>query len=232
MSEYGVESLPHDMGPMPSSPVRPLADGADAFDPELAALPAPPRRGRTRALAVLLLATLAALAMAASLRKEVAYAFAGDSPTDLGDLRATSDAVLRANDNRLVRAEAMLGTAGGIRFERPLHDGTFRAVPVFGRPDVWVEVQVPPGQENGRWEPPRALTGRLARMDGAGLRHRELRAAIEGATHTSVPAGAWLIADGEDPANARWAVVVALVFVGFAAWNASVIARLLRRVPG
>jgi|HubBroStandDraft_2_1064218.scaffolds.fasta_scaffold30077_2 hypothetical protein len=234
MSEYDVESLPHDIGPLPSSPVSggPLAgaDAADEFDPELAALPAPSRRGRTTTLALLALAVVAAVAMAASLRREVAYAFAGDSPTTLGDLRSVADTTLRASENRLVRAEAMLGAAGGIRYERPLRDETFRAVPVVGRPDVWVEVQVPPGQENGRWEPPRTLTGRLVRMDVAGLRHRELRQAIEEATHTPVPAGSWLLADGEEPSNARWSVVVALTFLAFAVWNASAIARLVRRV--
>jgi hypothetical protein len=234
MSEYAVESLPHDIGPLPSPPVSggPLSgeQAADEFDPELAALPAPSRRGRTTTVVLLALAVVAAVAMAASLRREVAYAFAGDSPTTLGDLRSVTDATLQANENRLVRAEAMLGAAGGIRYERPLRDETFRAVPVVGRPDVWVEVQVPPGQESGRWEPPRTLTGRLARMDAAGLRHRELREAIAEATHTPVPAGSWLLADGEEPSNARWSVVVALTFLAFAAWNASAIARLVRRV--
>jgi hypothetical protein len=231
MSEYLVESLPHDIGPLPSSPVSGSgADGADEFDPELAALPAPSRRGRTTTVALLVLAVVAALAIAASLRREVAYAFAGDSPTPLGDLRSVTDATLRASDNRLVRAEAMLGAAGGIRYERPLRDETFRAVPVVGRPDLWVDLQVPPGQENGRWEPPRTLTGRLTRMSASGLRHHELRQAIEDATHVPVPADAWLLADGEEPANARWSVLVALTFVAFAVWNASAIARLVRRV--
>jgi hypothetical protein len=232
MSEYAVESLPHDIGPLPSSPVTgaPLSASADEFDPELAALPAPSRRGRTMTIALLSVAVVAAVAMAASLRREVAYAFAGDSPTTLGDLRSVADATLQASENRLVRAEAMLGAAGGIRYERPLHEDTFRAVPVVGRPDVWVEVQVPAGQENGRWEPPRTLTGRLVRMEAAGLRHRELRTAIEEATHTAVPARSWLLADGEEPSNARWSVVVALTFLVFAVWNASAIARLVRRV--
>jgi hypothetical protein len=234
MSEYAVESLPHDIGPLPPSPMSGSgpgsAEGADEFDPELAALPAPSRRGRTTTVALLVLAVVAALAIAASLRREVAYAFAGDSPTPLGDLRSVTDATLRASDNRLVRAEAMLGAAGGIRYERPLRDETFRTLPVVGRPDVWVDLQVPPGQENGRWEPPRTLTGRLTRMSASGLRHRELRQAIEDATHARVPADAWLLADGEEPSNARWSVLVALTFVAFAAWNASAIARLVRRV--
>ena len=204
--------------------------GADELDPELAALPAPPRRQRTITIALLAMATAAALGMAASLRREVAYAFSGDSPTPLGDLRSSPDAALTASENTLVRADAMLGAAGGIRYERPLHDDTYRAVPIVGRSDVWVEVRVPAGQESGRWEPPRTVTGRLVRMDAAGMRHRELRGAIEEATRTHVPAGAWLLADGEDPADARWSIVLALTFGGFAAWNASAIARLVRKV--
>jgi len=231
MSEYAVESLPHDIGPLSPAPMSsPGAQAADEFDPELAALPAPSRRARTTTVGLLGLAVVAALAMAVSLRREVAYAFAGAPPTALGDLRMVADATLRANENRLVRAEGMLGAAGGIRYERPFREDTFRAVPVVGRPDVWVEVQVPAGQESGRWEPPRMLTGRLMRLGAAGLSHRELPGAIEAATHTRLPAGAWLLVDGEEPANARWSVFVALMFLGFAAWNVSAIARLVRRV--
>ncbi len=225
-----MESLPHETRPMSPTPQLGHAELPEELDPELAALPGPPRRARTLTIALLALATLAALAMAAALRREITYAFASNSPTSLGDLQRVTDAALAASDNRLVRAEALLGAVGGIRYERPLHDDTFRAVPVVGRPDVWVEVRVPAGQESGRWEPPRTLAGRLARMDAAGLRHRELRAAIEQATHEHVPAGAWLLADGEDPANARWSIVLALTFVGFALWNASAIVRILRKV--
>ena len=53
MSEYAVESLPHDIGPMPASPTA-----SDEFDPELAALPAPARRGRTTTVALLGLGAL------------------------------------------------------------------------------------------------------------------------------------------------------------------------------
>jgi hypothetical protein len=225
-----VESLPHETRSMSPTPQLGRAEIPDELDPELAALPAPPRRARTVTVVLLAIATVAALAMAAALRREITYAFAANSPTSLGDLRSVTDVALAANENQPVRAEALLGAVGGIRYERPLHEDTFRAVPVVGRPDLWVELRVPAGQESGRWEPPHLLAGRLARMDAAGLRHRELRSAIELATHEHVPADAWLLADGEDPANARWSIVLALTFLGFALWNASAIVRILRRV--
>ncbi len=203
------------------------------LDPELLALPDPPRRERTRSVVVLALAAAAALAMVFALRHDVAYALARPAPADLGDLgdlRTATPAVLSAHENRPVRAEAMLGAAGAIRYERLLSDDTFRVVPVAGRRDVWVEVRVPAGQESGRWEPPRAFSGRLVRFDDAGPRHRGLAKAIEQTTHERVAAGAWLLVDGDDPAGARWALVFAATFLVFAGWHAVTIARMLRRV--
>jgi hypothetical protein len=49
-------------------------------------------------------------------------------------------------------------------------------------------------------------------------------------TGQAVPAGAWLLVDGESPAQARWAVALVVLFAGFAAWNALAIARLARRL--
>jgi hypothetical protein len=160
----------------------------------------------------------------------VAYAFVRAGPASLGDLRSAGITVLEANENRPVVAEAFLGAAGGIRYERLLSDDTFRAVPVAGRRDVWVEVRVPAGQESDRWEPPRALSGRLVRFASAGPRHRGLASAIEQTAHERVPDGAWLLVDGEDPAQTRWAVVLATAFLAFAAWHAATIVRMLRRV--
>jgi hypothetical protein len=173
--------------------------------------------------------------MAYALSREVAYALAGHSAETLGDLRTASAAVLAANENRLVRAEAMLGAAGGVRYERPFVADSFRLLPVVGRTeplDMWVEVRVPSGEESGRWEPPHAFAGRLVHLDAAGSRHHGLRAAIEEATHERVPGSAWLLVDGEDPDDARWAVVLFAMFLGFAGWNAVSIARIVRRVKG
>jgi hypothetical protein len=74
------------------------------------------------------------------------------------------------------------------------------------------------------------LAGRLVRFDAAGSRHRGLRAAIEQATHEHVPENAWLLVDGEDPDDARWSIVLAVMFLGFAGWNAASIARIVRKV--
>ncbi len=206
-----------------------VGESADT-DPELTALPGPSRRGRTVTVLVLALAAAAALAMAAALRGEVAYALSPGSPASIGDLRTVGAETLAANENRLVRAEGMLGVAGGIRYERLLVEDTFRTLPVAGRADVWVDLRVPAGQENGRWEPPPSLTGRLVRFASVGPRQRGLAIAIEQSTHVPVPAGAWLLVDGEAPEGARWSIVLALLFAGFAVWNVAAIGRITRKV--
>jgi hypothetical protein len=201
----------------------------DELDPELLALPDPPRRERTLTVAVLAVAAALSLAMVVGLRRDVAYALASTTPTAL-DLREATPAALASHENRFVHAELMLGAAGGIRYERPFVDDSFRTLPAASRQDVWVDVRVPAGQENGRWEPPRSFTGRLVRFDAAGPRQRGLASAIERTTGGRVPADAWLLVDGDDPESARWTLLLAVMFLGFAAWNAAAIARIVRKV--
>ena len=203
---------------------------SEELDPELLALPDPPRRERTLTVVVLALAAALSLAMVFALRRDVAYALASGVPTDVGDLHAATTASLEGSENRFVHAEGLLGAAGGIRYERPFVEDTFRTLPVAGRPDVWVDVRVPAGQETGRWEPPRSLSGRLVRFEGAGPRHRGLAGAIERTSHAQVPAGAWLLVDGEAPDAARWTILLAAMFLGCAAWNVVTIGRIVRKV--
>ena len=218
MPMYGGIGVPHDKR-------------EEAIDPELLELPDPPRRERAFTVAVLGVAALAALALAFALRIDVLYALGAGRPATLGDLHGASDVVLDGHVNSFVSGDALLGAAGGLRYERPLRDDTFRALPVAGRNDLWVEVRVPAGQENGRWEPPRSFEGHLERLDAADPSHRGLAAAIEEATALRVPRGAFLLVDGEDPSHARWAILLASIFLGFAAWNVLGIAHLVRRLP-
>ncbi len=215
--------------PPPSLPVSSSRD-IDDVDPELLALPDPPRGGRTLTLALLALTALASLAMVFALRRDVAYALHADAPVDVGDLRLADAATLAQHDNATVTAHAMLGAAGGIRYERPFAADSFRALPIAGRGDVWVEVRVPDGEESGRWEPPRAFTGRLVRFDEAGPRHRGLAAAIRETTSQSVPQGAWLLVDGEAPSSSRWSIALAALFLVFGGWNVVAMGRLVRKI--
>jgi hypothetical protein len=202
----------------------------DEIDPELLSLPDPPRRGRTFTLAVLGVTALASLAMVFALRRDALYAVAPATPADVGDLRVAQAGALAGYENRLVTAHGMVGAAGGIRYERPFSEGSFRALPIAGRPDVWVEVRVPDGKENGRWEPPKSFAGRLKRFDASGPRHRGLASAVKSATDEPVRGDAWLLVDGEAPATSRWPLALSVLFLAFAAWNVMTIRKLVRKV--
>jgi hypothetical protein len=220
----------------PSPLAQPAHPGAlpaeDAEDPELVALPAPPKRERTVALLVLAATALASCLMTMALGGDIAYALSPSTPMLLGELRDVPPSVLADSlaDNRFVQAHGVLGAVGAIRFERAFASESFRVSPLAGRRDLWVEVRVPPGQENGRYMPPTTFAGRLVRFDEAGPRHRGLVSAIAAATGDGVPNGARLLVDGEAPAGARGSVALGVLFLGFALWNVAAIARLVRRV--
>jgi hypothetical protein len=179
-------------------------------------------------VALLAITALAAMAMTLSLARDASYAFASGDVAEIGDLRTAAAGALAPNS--FVRGHGMLGGAGSIRFERSLESDTFRLAPVAGRPDVWVELRVPEGIDPGRYVPPTSFTGRLVRFDAAGTRHRGLAGSVKELTGQPVPPGAWLLVDGEAPANARWAVALVVMFAGFAAWNTLAIAKLARKV--
>jgi hypothetical protein len=212
------------------SPISPPAGpaAADSVDPELASLPEPPRGERRATLGLLAVTALASLAMVVMLTPDAAYAFAPEVISDLGDLRVAPSASLAANS--YARGSGMLGAGGAIRFERSFEADTFRIAPVAGRPDVWVELRVPSGVDPERYVPPTSFAGRLVRFDAAGPRHRGLAGSVTALTGQPVPRDAWLLVDGESPAQLRWAVALVALFAGFAAWNAIAIGRLARRV--
>lgn len=211
-----------------SPPSRDNENEKDELDPELLDLPDPPKQGRTLTVALLVFTALCSVLMLLALRRDAAYAFSPADARDVGDLTtARTDAFA---ENQYIRGNVMLGAGGAIRYERPLVSDSFRLMPVAGRDDVWVEVRVPPRAENIRWVPPTQVTGRLVRFDAAGPRHRGLATAIKDTKQHDVPKDAWLVVDSAAPADARWAVLLCVLFACFAAWNAFATAKLLRKV--
>lgn len=200
----------------------------DEIDPELLELPDPPKTERTATVALLLFTAIASIAMVFALRRDAAYSFAAPDALSLGELSGAPATTFVPN--AFVEGTGMLGAAHAIRYERPLVSDSFRLMPVAGRQDVWVEVRVPAGAENVRWVPPTQFRGRLVRFESAGPKHRGLAGAVRDATGSEIPQNAWLLVDGDAPANARWAVILCLLFAGFAVWNLFVSAKLLRPV--
>ena len=197
-------------------------------DPELLALPAPPKRERALTVIVMAVTSLAALALAWALLSEARYAVSTSAPVDLGALvDAQPDASMA---NRYVRGEGLLGTHGAIRYGRAAESDSFRLVPIAGNDRIWVEIRVPEGFEGPRFIPPTLMAGRLVPFDRVGLRHSSLRAAVEKETGVRVPDGAWILIDGSSPRAARWALGLVVLFALFGVYNIVGIFRILRKV--
>ncbi len=205
---------------------RPVAAGGE--DPELVALPAPPRRERTAAVVLMLLTAAAAVWMALALLGEARYALSPGQPQDVGDLTSLHPGTDMAN--RYVRAAGLLGTSGAIRYGRAAEGDSFRLAPIAGNPGLWVEIRVPEGFEGPRFVPPTTFAGRLVPFRTAGVRHVGLVNAVRDQTEVRVPDDAWLLIDGSSPRASRWAVALAALFAGFAVWNLAGVARVLSRV--
>jgi hypothetical protein len=214
--------------PAPPPQISDGSRGEDDVDPELLALPPPPKTERQRTVALLFVVAITASLMAFSLRGEAAYALRSSTEVDAGDLYAVDAGKLE--DNGYVRAHGALGGALAVRFERPFEEDTYRVSPVMGRRDLWVEVRVPSGDEGVRYVPPASFRGRFVRWDSSGLRYRGLAHAVESLTGEAIPKDARLLVDGESPGAARWALGLAVMFAGFAVWSVAMIGRLLRRV--
>lgn len=224
-----MQTDPHPpLGASSSAPTLAAPRDALAPDPELLALPAPPRRERT--VTVVLMVVTAALAawMAFTLRGEARYALTQGQPLELGELTALQPTEALAN--RYVRAGGLLGTAGAIKYGRAAEGDSFRLAPVAGNPKLWVEIRVPEGFEGPRFVPPTQFAGRLVPLAEAGIRHVGLARAVEAQAGVRLAPDAWVLIDGASPRASRWALALVLLFLGFAGWNVAAMGRILVRV--
>lgn len=197
-------------------------------DPELLALPAPPKRERTATIAVMAVTALATLALAWSLRGEARYAASPGLPVEVGDLSRLAPNPDLAN--RYVRGGALLGATGAIRYGRAAEGDSFRLAPVAGNDKLWVEIRVPEGFEGPRFIPPSSFAGRLVPMREAGLRHSMLPGEVLDKAKVAIPSDAWILIDSTSPRASRWALLLVVLLVGFAGWNLVGISRLVGRV--
>ncbi|WP_235880327.1 hypothetical protein [Polyangium aurulentum] len=219
--------VPADPSPTLTAP-RPPSIEAAGSDPELLALPAPPKRERTATVLLMAVTAIAATWLAILLFGEARYALTPGQPHEIGDLATLKPTADLAN--RYVRADGLLGTAGAIKYGRAAEGDSFRLAPIAGNPSIWIEIRVPEGFEGPRFVPPTSFAGRLVPFEKAGIRHARLPDAVRAQTDAQVPEDAWVLIDGGSPRASRWAVALVLLFLGFAGWNVAGIVRVLGRV--
>ena len=206
----------------------PALGGPALEDPELEALPAPPKRQRTFAVALMSVAAIASAVMCWALRSEVSYATADSRPTDVGDLAAVNLSTMQSN--QYVEARGVLDSKGAIRYTRPFEGDTYRLQRIVGTSNIWVETRIPEGFQGPRFVPPQSFTGRLVRFSHAGLRHSGVTKSVAQYTGHAVPSDAWLLVDGASPRASQWALALMILFAAFALWNTASVVRVLRPV--
>ena len=203
-----------------------VATADPLVDPELVALPRPPRQERTISLLLMALTALLAVMMTAALTSDVTYAFGGSAPEAIGDL--SSFAPGSALRNKFVRADGRLRPESAIRYQRPLESDSFQLVPVAGNDRIWVELRVPPGEPIPIAARPMTFVGRLLPMQSIAFGLGGLRRSVTATAGAPIGPDVWVLVDGATPVSSQWTVALAALLAVFAGYNLIMIARILR----
>jgi hypothetical protein len=198
-------------------------------DADLEALPAPRRPWRRLTLLVMSLTLLASLTMLLALRGELMFSLGGGAPRSVGELSRFTPQP--GDANAWVQGEGELEIGGAVAYRRPLESDSYRLSRVNGAQKLWVQVRVPRDDddpEHRRYVPPSSFVGRLVPISQGGVRLSQLDSAVAAAGRPALPGDAWLLIDGEAPATTRWTLGVGMLLLGFAAFTATGLLRLLR----
>jgi hypothetical protein len=172
--------------------------------------------------------TVLTVGMVIAVWGDAAYSLRAGSPVPVGNL--TELEPRPELGNTWVQGEAIMASEKAMRYARPLESDSYRLAPIAGNARIWVQVRVPSGMENPRFVPPTSFVGRMLPLSDAGIRHAKVVEIARQANGGTLPAGAWLLLDGEAPSTTRWALGLVVLFLGFAAFNVWGLVRLLRPV--
>jgi hypothetical protein len=200
----------------------------DSVDPELVALPAPPKGRRLAAMTVMALTVVASLALVGSLRADIAYFFAPATVVDLGEVTAVDPAALEPNT--FVRVSGTPSAAHTVRYGKLLSSTTYAVFPLAGQRDVFVQVPVA-GAEEERSLARREYAGRLVTFGQLGGRFSQVRQYLGDAMGVPVSSESFLILADEPPGSYGWALVLAALCLLFVLVNVVLMLRWFRPLP-
>jgi len=201
-----------------------------ALDPELLALPAPPRRTRAMAVSLLGVTAVFAVLLMIGLASDVRYAFTAATPDDIGDLVGLDPRA--AHGNAFVTARAQLDMGRAVGYARTTESDWFTLAPVVGNERLWVEMRMPSERSLAGFRAPSLFVGRLVPVHSAAFRYRGLGRSSDanGSVMPPLAEDAWVLVDGATPTSVRWSAALLLLIAVFAGYSVTTIGRLLRRV--
>ena len=192
----------------------PILDGAapgrarDEVDPELLALPAPPAGRRYATLTLMALVVVASIALATSLRFDLAYFFAPTQAVDLGEATRIDPATLHTNAFVRVAGTPMASTT--VRYQRIVTGESYVVFPLAGQRTVFVHMPESMAR-SGRTE----YAGRLVTFGQLGGRMRVVQDYLSERMGTPASSESFVVLVDESPPSYAWALGLVLLCVGF-----------------
>jgi hypothetical protein len=210
-----------------TSPFRTQAGSLAPSEPDedLLALPAPPRGLRLLSMTLMAAVVVLAMAFAVSLRSDLAYFFASQQPTALGDATALVPADLAPNEYVTVRGTPML--SGTVRFAQTLGAGEFVVFPLAGQRDLFV--QVPASDFDGVGAARSEFAGRLVTFGSLGVRFRSVRDYLAG-MNMPVTSETFLVVADESPSSHVWVLAMLAICLGIVILNIWLMLRWFRPI--
>ncbi len=206
--------------PLHPSPRR----AAEELDPELVALPLPPRGRRFTTLAVMALAVAVALGLVSTLRHDIAYFFASSAPAHLGEASDVVPATLVSNSFAEVRGTPVLSQA--VRYRRLLRGERFIVFPLAGQRTIFVHMP-----ESALDAPRGSYAGRLVTFGQMGRRLEGVRGFFEEAMGAPVTSESYVLFVDESPRSEGWALALAGLCLLFIALDVWLLLRWFRPLP-
>jgi hypothetical protein len=210
------------MGPPAGFPVGSSAAGEEV-DPELLALPAPPWGWRLATLTLMAAVVVASLALASSLRYDVAYFFATSTVADLGEATAVDPGALTTN--RYVRITGTPMAAGTVRYRRIVTGETYVVFPFAGQRTIYIHMPESAAR-SGRTE----FAGRLVTFGQLGARMRDVQEYLARTMGMPVSSESFVILVDESPESYWWALALCVLCALFVMVDVMLVVRWFRPI--
>lgn len=196
----------------------------DGFDPELLALPAPPRGRRIATLTVMALVVALAMGLAVSLRHDLAYFFSSSEVLDLGDASALDRARLESNSHVRISGTPMISRA--VRYRRMLTGECYIVFPLAGQRTVYVQVE-DRSDALARTE----FSGRLVAFGQLGHRMSAVSSYLGDELSLPVSNESYVLLADQSPRSYSWALFLVALCVLFVVIDIVLLLRWFRPLP-
>jgi hypothetical protein len=199
------------------------------LDPELLALPAPPRGRRLLAMVLMAAVVGLALGLVSSVRSDIAYALLPDRAEVLGDAIRLEPGALPSNAYVVVRGRPML--SGMVRFDSGLLGLEYVVFPLAGQRNVFVQVRAD-SLRDPRTAASTEFAGRMVTFGELGGRFRVVREFLAQRMGMPVNAETFLVVADDPPRSHAWSLFFGAFCLAVVGVNVWLFSRWFRPIRG